>query len=153
MKSAPSVSYPVGRFCLERPVALGAVALFSLVWMVLLWQALTRLWAGDASGNMMVAPTVFLGALGAVFFVWMLRREQRVPDGELAWTQNEGEALWEWTHGQACKVVQPRVRLDLGSAVWMSCLGHDGRTVWIWAHAAKDPSQWRPFRRALHAAG
>ena len=146
------MSYPVGRFCFERLATVGAVVLFAGVWLVLMMQALTRLWAGDASANTMWVSAVLSGAVGALFFVWMLRQEQRIPDGELAWTQKDGDALWEWTHGQASNAVRPCVRLDLGSAVWLSWSGNDGHSVWAWAHAAKDPSQWRPFRRALHAA-
>ena len=146
------MSYPVGRFCFERRFAAGASMFFAGVWLVFMLQALTRLWAGDASADAMWALAMLLGVCGAFFFVWMLRQEQRVPNGELAWTQKEGDALWEWTNGQVCNTVQPRIRLDLGSAVWLSWTDHDDRAIWVWAQAAHDPSQWKPFRRALYAA-
>lgn len=150
MRSAPSVTYPVGRsrFCLVATVALccsGAA-------MLALWA-----WLGPAPGvRHALAGAVLLACSG---FAW--HGVRRLPVGALAW---DGEC-WRWGEADpargvpdACTAqdgqeVQVALVADLQRVMLLRLQGVEGMRspiAWLWLERGTDTENWQAVRRAVY---
>ena len=153
MRSAPSVTYPVGRSVLFRRLllvvgALGVAALvlafvFGLGWWVL--------------------------AGGLAWVIWgmtAMRTWQRQPLGRLAWVPSTEHAVdpalrtvvghWSWSSAAYLGgVVLQRVERvhDLQAWMLLRLYNPDGARTWVWVERGSDPDRWDALRRALWAHG
>lgn len=149
MQHAPSVSYPVGRFVGERRLA-HVLIVCLLCWGVTGIGVMAWRWlVGDPSASTALWSMVCWSLAVVVWGAWVLRAQRRAPVGLLQWTMREGEPLWEWVTEAQVMAVRVHVRLDLGQWLWLCLKPAMGPSVWVWAQAASDSSQWRPFRRAV----
>jgi toxin CptA len=134
MRSAPSVTYPVGR------------SVFSALLRAVLWVAGTAAilgWIATARVDgvrtaVALACLVVVGAWAA----WSWRRE---PQGVLGW---DG-ARWTFVTNGSEQAGQLRAALDWQSVLlvrWTS-----GASGWLWLDRSADPARWDALRRAVHS--
>jgi len=150
MRSAPSVSYPVGRsrFCVLVTVALCGAG----VAMLALWA-----WLGPSPGVRQAVAAVVLLACGG--FAWQGVRRQ--PIGTLAW---DGER-WRWGEadpargvpdaraGQDAQEVQVALVADLQRVMLLRLQGTRvarAPATWIWVEQGVDTEDWQAVRRAVY---
>jgi hypothetical protein len=140
MRSAPSVSHPVGRSRFGTGVLAAAWLAglaAGLAWLVPAadtgWRAV--LWAAVLAG------CALAGARAAL----------RMPTGLLAW---DGTA-WHWCEGGGDeRAVALSVTLDLQRVLLVRCRPSDaagGRPFWLWLEAGGDAGHWRALRRAVYS--
>ena len=146
MHSAPSVSYPVGRFVGWCALQVTSVLLLAGVAMVLTWQAQHGL-----------LPVSVIGSAGLLSAVWLWRAWCAAPAGVLAWAQSRdgrsgGAWFWRTDDTDAIeRVVELSVMLLLQDHMCLSIqvAGQGRRTVWL--SAASAPARWHGMRQALWA--
>lgn len=139
MRSAPSVTFPVGRSRYGRGIML-------LAW--LLGLATLALWLlhGPAPGWRHALAGGALLACAAVAW-WSWRRQPQA--GELAW---DG-AAWTWSAGAAAGPVHLEVACDLQSAMLVHLRSVGGGLVphsWLWLEPQTDTEAWQAVRRAVY---
>ncbi|WP_225784060.1 hypothetical protein [Xenophilus sp. Marseille-Q4582] len=141
MRSAPSVSFPVGRSRFEGGLllALGLAGGAALA----LWMAQAVAPAGWKAGAL-------AGWLAGCAWAW--RQWRATPVGRLDWRE-EG---WFWARageGAASEPsplpAPPRVVLDLQHVLLLQAPGFAPR--WFWLARRDDPACWNALRRAAHA--
>lgn len=151
MRSAPSVTYPVGR---------------SVLWLGLLMVA------GFLGMVALVLGAFydlgFWGLLGSIaWLIWGVAGIQawrRQPQGRLAWVPFRGHGLetslppsaghWSWSSAAYLEgVVLRRVERVHDLQAWMLLRLHnpDGARTWVWVERRSDPDRWDDLRRALWA--
>lgn len=150
MRSAPSVSYPVGR----------SVLLSRLLWLLgflgLVAVSLGALY-GTAFGAL-VSAVAWAAWGGLMTVVW-----RRQPQGRLAWAASrQPHAVdplrpaqagnWSWFSSAYLEgVVLQRVERVHDLQAWMLLRLHnpDGARTWVWVERRSDPVRWDDLRRAL----
>ncbi|MGE0348809.1 hypothetical protein [Hydrogenophaga sp.] len=143
MRSAPSVSFPVGRcrFYLWFLLTLAALGVLVLgAWVV--YAASHRQWHG-----------LWGAALWGSWLLFAAWSWWRSPTGLLSWeAQAQPPGGWAW-RSTACVEGAPLQRVDLvvdlQTRVLLRLHGADARTRWVWAERAKNPGRWHDLRRAL----
>jgi len=148
MRSAPSVSHPVGRS------RFGA-------------RLLAGLWlSGLAAGFVWLVPGPFDPWRAAVWAavlagcgVWGWRWCVGQGQGQLSW---DG-AVWHWLSGLSSDQAHDAhgdpemsvtVSLDLQSVLLVRCIADGGgplRARWLWLEAGTDAAHWRALRRAVYS--
>jgi len=146
MRSAPSVSYPVGRsrFC---------AGLLAGLWVAGLAAGLAWLIPGPVEAWRTVAWTTVLAGCA----VWGWRWYAGQVGGQLNW---DGTA-WRWRESGADHAIGPdesgrqlslAVALDLQRVLLVRCVaGGRGPSRWLWLQAGDDVAQWRALRRAVYS--
>jgi hypothetical protein len=135
MRSAPSVSYPVGR------------SRFSALLRATLWvagAAATGMWLATARVDVagaIAAVGVLAGCAGWAAWSWF-----REPSGELSW---DG-ARWTFTSGGRQESGDLQAALDL-QAVLLVHLCAAGSRRWLWLERGPEPRRWVALRRAVHS--
>lgn len=145
MRSAPSVSFPVGRCALGPTLALGTwlAGLATL----LAWCALDR-----ALDWRQLLAALALAATG--YAAW--RDLRATPRGLLDWDGGQ----WSWFSGEDEAVVRVEPVADLQRWMLVRLLpgeaGGTGRwevgsgARWLWLTRGKDLQHWRSLRRAVY---
>ena len=136
MRSAPSVSYPVGRSRL-------AGSLMLTVWLAGL--VVTGLWCvqGDSLGwrqGLAVAAVLATGAAAAR--AWGLS-----PAGVLSW---DGQH-WLWTTQGVQTQVTLTVPLDLQRRLLLCLHPPAARVRWVWLERRRRRERWDDLRRAVYS--
>lgn len=149
MRSAPSVSYPVGRSRL------------GVCWLAGLWLA------GLAAGLAWLIPGPVDGWRAAVWAaalagcaVWAWRWGAGQARGRLIW---DGSA-WHWRGGcgaddgagspDADQALTLSVRLDLQRLLLVRChapASSSARPRWLWLERGADAAHWLAMRRAVYS--
>lgn len=134
MRSAPSVSYPVGRCAFSAALRLA-------LWLA--GAAVLGLWVAteQVEAARMAAAAVALAACGG-WAAWSWRRE---PQGTLAW---DG-ARWTFSRQSGEEHGSVRPALDLQSVLlvrWES-----QAPGWLWLDRRSAPGHWDALRRAVHS--
>ena len=146
MHSAPSVSYPVGRFVVWCALQVSSVLVLAGVATVMTWQAHQRL-----------LPVLAIGAAGLLSAGWLWHAWRATPAGVLAWAQGRdgrSAGAWFWRSDDTDaieRVVELSVMLLLKNQMCLSIqvAGQPRRTVWL--SAASAPVRWHGMRQALWA--
>jgi len=138
MRSAPSVSYPVGRsrFGAWACVLTWCAGLCALI----AWTAL-----GPSPGARHGLVAMVLLATGAL--AW--REVRRQPQGLLAW---DGEA-WSWSAAGGSHAVWPELVMDLQSWMLVRLHGASASRVpaaWLWLEVREDAHNWQALRHAVY---
>ncbi|MEO8249471.1 MAG: hypothetical protein ABI589_08875 [Burkholderiales bacterium] len=138
MRSAPSVSFPVGRSRFA-----GALAL--LLWCCGMLLALRALAAASSIGWREAAMLAAALAAGAIALGEWLRS----PQGRLSF---DGQG-WHWIDARAGRLGRIAVMLDLQQRMLVRFVGAgDGRgALWLWLDQSAAPERWHEFRSAAHA--
>lgn len=134
MRSAPSVTYPVGRSSFLAVILLGCASLSLLVLMLWCWLPVAQ----DRWGAVAVGMSVSW-LLWASWAYWFWRTS---PVGSLEWRANEGASgAWFW-HGSNDATALlldggPDIALDLQrmmiirfSSMWLCLQSGDNQTLW-----------------------
>lgn len=149
MRSAPSVTYPVGR-C------------------VLYGQLLALCCAAVASGLLMLwwwvssIPATVAAPAGLAWVVWSAlayRSWRRQAVGRLQWdglataVASERTGLWRWMPRDAGVMELHRLEwvLDAQTVVLLRLHGPQRPSAWLWLQARDEPARWADLRRALTA--
>lgn len=147
MRSAPSVTSPVGRSRLEAALV-GLICGLGLIDLAAWTLGPSSLGWRQALG----------GVVLALCAVWAWSHLRQSPQGQLAW---DG-MVWRWsTGGAACEVV-PQVACDLQR--WLLVQLHTPDQApnhaptaapprWLWLQAGVDTPHWLALRRALYSRG
>lgn len=153
MRSAPSVTYPVGRsvLFLRLLVVVGALGTVAAVWVITCGQGLWALAGGVA----------WVGWVSGAMQAWF-----RQPQGRLAWTVSAEHPVdpahravagsWSWfSAAYVGGVVLQRVERVHDLQTWMLLRLHnpDGARTWVWVERTSDPQRWDDLRRALWSHG
>ena len=143
MRSAPSVSFPVGRcrfygWVLVALAAVGALVLGA--WSV--YAASQRVWHG-----------VWGAAAWAVWLFFAAWSWWRSPTGQLSWEAHaQTRGGWMWCSA-SCPEGAPLQRVELvadrQTRVLLRLHNADALTRWVWAERARNPERWHDLRRAL----
>jgi hypothetical protein len=153
MRSAPSVTYPVGRsvLLLRLLVVVGMLGMsaFGLAFVYGLGR-----W------------TLVGGLAWVVWVVSATRAWHRQPQGRLAWTVAMERPVepalravagsWSWfSAAYVGGVVLQRVERvhDLQAWMLLRLYNPDGARTWIWVERESDPDRWDDLRRALWSHG
>ena len=149
MRSAPSVTYPVGRSVLFSRL---------LCWVGFL--TLAAVTAGAVYGSGALAGAV----AWVVWVILVVLAWRRQPQGRLAWTasrQPRADPLqpaqaghWSWSSSAYLEgVLLQRVERVHDLQAWMLLRLHnpDGARTWVWVERRSDPDRWDDLRRALWA--
>lgn len=149
MRSAPSVTYPVGR---SRFWGWLLVAL-ALVLLALPAIAMDGLSGGQLAG-------LGLGVLA--WSILALRSAVKSPQGWLRYrsftrASPVGDIGWFWLAGSmpdegGSPLSGLRVVADLQQRLLLEIHGASGLPRWIWVEAAQAPADWLALRRALIAS-
>jgi hypothetical protein len=153
MRSAPSVTYPVGRSVLLMRLLL-VVGVLCMAASVLAFSFGLGWWA-------------LAGGLAWVVWVMTVTRAwQRQPQGRLAWEPSTVRAVdpalrtvaghWSWfSAAYLGGVVLQRVERVHDLQAWMLLRLHnpDGARTWVWVERGSDPDRWDDLRRALWLHG
>jgi hypothetical protein len=139
-RSAPSVSYPVGRSRFWEAV-LTALAL---------GVVLTGAWMAAA-----LPPTTWLplAGVGLAWMAWAARSERHQPTGLLRFSGAPGQGgAWRWAldgadEGLALQAVE--AALDLQNRMLLRLKGAAGAPTWVWVERAGAPADWPALRRAV----
>jgi len=153
MRSAPSVTYPVGRSAFLGALLLGA----GVAGLVALVLGLT--YRSQAQAGWLMAMGVWV--LWVVMAVLAWRRQ---PGGCLSWKAAQGRAggvpseaspgQWVWSSAAYLEgVTLKRVERVYDLQAWMLLRLHnpDGARTWAWAERSQDTRRWCDLRRALMA--
>lgn len=153
MRSAPSVTYPVGRSVLFLRLLL-VVGVLCMAASVLAFSFGLGWWA-------------LVGGLAWVVWVMTVTRAwQRQPQGRLAWEPSTERAVdpalrteaghWSWfSAAYLGGVALQRVERVHDLQAWMLLRLHnpDGARTWVWVERGSDPDRWDDLRRALWLHG
>ena len=136
MRSAPSVSYPVGRSLWSGALALA------------LWTAGAAglvAWAASGAGAWRLS---LAGVASVAAGAWALAAWWRQPAGLLGW---DG-ARWSWSTGDGPVVDGCGVRavLDLQSGLLLRLSAPEGAR-WLWLERSRLPARWDALRRAVYS--
>ncbi len=138
MRSAPAVTFPVGRSrsaVILPGVILGAGALALMTW----------LFQSQAIGpRHLSAWLVWLIAAVLAWHHWA-----NGPKACLMW---DGEQ-WAWGDADVSVTVVPHVILDLQQTLLLCLSIPKGRTFWIWPERHMSDHGWLPLRRAIFCPG
>lgn len=164
-RSAPPVSYPVGRSFVCRRLLLGATALAVLMQVALLfswglpvgltpvaWWASSALWVltlgwawrswlGTTPGWLSWAPDATTVRSGSP--------APMSPQANTGWWWSDGEGVV----GEPVRWVQPTMVFDQWMLLRVTLAEGTGATVWMWLEARALPARWRAWRRAVMAHG
>jgi len=136
MRSAPAVSYPVGRSFFHVSVAAGVSALGAVV--LTAWGVQT----GDVRGHVLICAGVWLVCATVGYWGWV-----NTPCGTLSW---DGQ-VWTWGKaGDVCHVSIELV-LDTQSSLLLRLVGEAQRPFWVWPERRAQPLRWLALRRAIYA--
>lgn len=153
MRSAPSVTYPVGRsaFLGWLLVGAGAAGLGALLLGAVYQRQATPLW----------------WLVTAFWVLWVLvagSAWHRQVEGNLAWKsahrRSEGNSPatspgeWVWSSAAYLEgVALQRVERVYDLQAWMLLRLHnpDGARIWAWVERSRDVQRWSDLRRALVA--
>lgn len=153
MRSAPSVSYPVGRssFLGRLLLVLAVAGLAALLLALAYGTGMTVGW--------WLAVTTWACWLVLAWGAW-----RRQPGGRLAWKASGGRADkgglagsagdWVWSSGAYLEgVTLARVEriYDLQACMLLRLHNPDGARIWAWVERSHDESHWSDLRRALVA--
>ena len=144
-RSAPSVSYPVGRcrFWAWLLGGLGAAIAAAL---------------GATAPALPLALGALLGALLLVWLGWAGWVLWRPPRGQLAWccglAQAPGHWGWQARGSESLAPIDVSLVLDLQQRALLRLQGPRGVPRWVWVAQGRAPGEWLALRRALvaHAA-
>jgi hypothetical protein len=134
-KSAPAVSYPLGRSRFEGWLLLAVAALGLAA--CLAWVRQDAAWGWR--------QTLMLACLvpGLVAAAW---RWRRTPAVQLHWDRQ----AWHCALVPDLALQRVDMLADLQTVVLLRLVGAGNRTIaWLWAEQWRQPAQWRPLRRAL----
>ena len=154
MRSAPSVSYPVGRSRLGE--AQGSALRVWLYGMALVAGLLVcAAWALLSQAGQMMQGVVGLLCL-AVTLVGV-RALLRSAQGDLRW---DGQG-WRWMGEDGEVEGQVHVRLDWQRGMLLEfkalnqkkSLWHDRKSLWLWVEWGASPAYWNALRRAAWNEG
>lgn len=153
MRSAPSVSYPVGRSALFLRLLVAAGALGMATAALALAYGLGG-WA------------LFGGVMWVVWVIVVTQVWRGQPQGRLAWTASMERPVapthravagnWSWfSAAYVGGVVLQRVERVHDLQAWMLLRLHnpDGARTWVWVERDSDPDRWDDLRRALWSHG
>jgi hypothetical protein len=145
-RSAPSVSYPVGRCRFWAWLLLGLGGVIG---------------AALAATALLLPPTqaVVLAALLLAWIAWAGWLLRHPPRGLLLWQRTATDAAghWAWRpveqggHGEALGPVYLRLALDLQQRTLLQLRGPRGVPRWLWVEQGSAPADWLALRRALVA--
>lgn len=144
MRSAPAVSYPVGR-CRFHLLLVSILALIGVGvyvgWLIHL---------GPASNPVLILP---VGVLLFVLIANALNARRLTPEATVIWSGQRWEySLSKVGTGNSIETLGGiQVIVDLQSTLLLSTQGAHGSNLWVWAERRKNPGQWLAFRRALVA--
>lgn len=136
MRSAPAVSYPVGRSSFQGHLIIGLFLLAGL--------------AGGAWGLQLGLWDWRLGLYGALLALTTLLAGQawwRTPSGVLRW-QAEG---WTWMSAQGSSTGGVTLAMDLQTVMLLSWRSDAGQAQWLWLERHTAAHDWRALRRAVVA--
>ncbi len=136
MRSAPSVSYPVGRSRMARGLLLG-------IWC--LGAAGLAAWCLQFSGagwrTALLALALLVAGIAA-------RRAAHLGEGaQLQWNGQH----WSCTGSAQLSAGRVSIHLDFQSLVLVRLSEPGRRAVWLWLDRTSLTSRWLDLRRALHA--
>lgn len=145
MRSAPSVTYPVGRSWFMGTLLL-LLALLSLI-LLLYWLSLP-----DSQGQA-DRMTGLIWSVWLAWCVWAAWSWWHLPQGRLEWRcHDDGTGGWYWCPakgGIGSRVLQtarPSVSADLQFAMLVRLPSR-----WLWLESRSDRARWAALRRALLA--
>jgi toxin CptA len=147
MHSAPSVSYPVGRFVWWAALLLLTLASVVVSALAVSWQAREGAWL-----------VVLVAGAGALSLGVVWRSFQRTPVGFLAWAQGRDVSTpgaWYWrTDGrdEIEAVVELSVILMLKDHMCVSVRVARQPRWTVWLSGASAPPLWHAMRQAVWAA-
>lgn len=150
MRSAPSVSYPVGRCAFQGwlLITIGAVA--ALAWALWWWLS--------------SAPSAWLMALGAAGWLlwsalaWLSWRG--APTGQLQWdpmanalSETGPKGVWRWRGADGSEQVLDKLAwaLDAQGVILLHLRFGARSGRWVWLEGRQAPLNWDALRRALVA--
>ena len=154
MKIPPPVAFPAGALAVEA------------VWTVVLtgfWMLVQGLWGAHLwqAGADFPAAWWMAAAAGVLWLLWNVWRLRASPVGELRWehgpsysgvSSSNGCWIWftpAWRRGVVIKEVH--CTLDLDWLMLLHLRSPTGLAFWVWCSSDQAPSEWRAFRRAVHA--
>ncbi|MGM9427984.1 hypothetical protein [Hydrogenophaga sp. MI9] len=153
MRSAPSVTYPVGRSAFLAALLAGA----GVAGLVALVLGLT--YRSQASPGWWVATGAWTLWVVIAGFAW-----RRQPGGCLSWKAAQGRSGgvpsevshgdWVWSSAAYLEgVTLKRVERVYDLQAWMLLRLHnpDGARLWAWVERSQDVRRWGDLRRALIA--
>jgi hypothetical protein len=129
MRSAPSVSYPVGPSFLRSLFYGAALALGWLVCALWAWVSQADSWSW-----------VLLACLAVTLFA--LKALARPARGLLCW---DGQ-VWHWNEEVQGLV---HVRLDWQRGMLLEFRSDDSKGLWFWMESKARPADWNALRRAV----
>mgnify|MGYP003578112851 CR=1 FL=1 len=137
MRSAPSVSYPVGRS------RFGAL-LLGLGWAAGLVSLLVWWWLGPPAGWRHAGVALLWLACGVL--AWRAHRCTR--EGQLHWDGAE----WCFSEGAVGRPVVMEALVDLQSVLLLRLAEPDGSSCagWYWVGQDANERSWRALRRAVY---
>lgn len=151
MRNAPSVTYPVGRSAFQGRLLLG-LCLAGALALVLWW------WLSEAPSGWVLG----IGWAGWLSWTWVALRSWRyAPVGRLQWDASplhdpalRRNGTWRWLPagvGAAQDLDAVLWMLDAQAVVLLRLQRAEGRALWLWLDAAREPARWDALRRALKA--
>jgi toxin CptA len=135
MHSAPSVTYPVGRFFWAAAIPASAGAL---------GVACSALWMQDSAAQGWRLAAVWSACV--LTGLWALHAWRSGAVGTLSWSGGQ----WWWSGdagGEEAGTV--RVALDLQRCLLLSWSGRGLR--WLWLERSAAPAHWAALRRAVYS--
>jgi hypothetical protein len=147
-RSAPSVSYPVGR-CRFRAWLLAVLGAGITLALASAAEVLTPLYRWG------------LGALLLAWWAWVAVLARRPVQGRLAWQRPllDEQGHWSWSparlrsEGSDLAPLAVDLRLDLQRCMLLRLSGPRGVPRWVWVEQGKALADWLALRRAVYAHG
>ena len=145
-RSAPSVSYPVGR------------CRFWAWWLLALGLGIACALLATAQ-TLPGAPRVVLGAVFLVWVGWALALVLRPAKGRLVWQRVVAQeaGAWRWqadlgsAAGEGLAPLSLHLVLDLQQRMLLRLRGPLGVPRWVWVEQGSAPADWLALRRAIVA--
>lgn len=152
MRSAPSVTYPVGRCAFQGWLLIAIGVLAVLAWVLWWWLS--------------AVPLTWLTAMGAAGWLlwsvlaWLSWRA--TPAGQLQWDalavgslENGRKGVWRWLGSDGSVHVLDKLvwALDAQGLILLRLRSGAGPGRWVWLEGRRDPLNWDALRRALMAHG
>lgn len=134
MRSAPAVSYPVGR----------------MVWLPLPWAAaaaVSAAWALQPGAPRWAAAVALAAAAMALALTWWAR--QAPEAARLRWDGRQ----WSLERSGRAESLRLERVLDAQGVLLLAARAPSGRCHWLWLRRRDDPMRWADLRRALYAGG
>jgi hypothetical protein len=131
---APPVTWPVGRTPRLAWLLAG-------LWLAGAGAVLGAFFPASVYHGALLAVSVALSGIACLMF-WRGQAPRT-----LGW---DGER-WSLQPGDASDEMQARVRMDLQRLMLLRLEAPQGRAIWLWAEAGRDPARWHLLRCALYS--